>query len=353
MSAYYVGLDVHSRESVFIIQDAAGTVVGEGRVPTSAAGFADLRAAHRLPGATPIALESGTLAFFAARTLTGVGFAPVVIDAYEVRRLARRPQQKSDRRDAFELCDGLRRDLYRTRVHVPSAAVVALRETLSRRRHFVRLQTAEINAAKRLLRAAGMPTVARRSLRTGTGWRRVLAALPADASALAAHVSQHHALWAAAGAQITALEATLAVDPAADAAVLTRLQTAPAVGPIVALTTFAVLADVTRFPSAKHVASYAGLVPRTYQSGARDRHGALTKRGSRELRAMLCQAAHHARHPSHPWHDTFRRLTARHGYQRATIALAHRLCRVLFAMLRDQRPFDPTTGRATRRPTAA
>jgi transposase len=300
MSAYYVGLDVHSRESVFVVQDTTGTVVGEGRVVTSPDGFTQLAAAHALSAGTPVALESGPLAFFVARTLEAVGLAPVVIDAYEVRRLARRPPQKSDRRDAFELADGLRRDLYRTRVHVPRAAIVALRETLSRRRHFVRLQTAEINAAKRLLRAAGLAALARRSLRTATGWRRVLAALPAEAIALATHVTQPHAVWAGAGAQIAALEAALATAPAADAATLARLQTVPGVGPIVALTTVAVLADVARFPSAKHVASYAGLVPRTYQSGTRDRHGALTKRGARELRAMLCEAAHHARPPLAP-----------------------------------------------------
>ena len=47
-----------------------------------------------------------------------------------------------------------------------------------------------------------------------------------------------------------------------------------------------------RFASAKHVASYAGLVPSTYQSGATDRHGHITKRGAAELRTMLCEAAH-------------------------------------------------------------
>ena len=79
-----------------------------------------------------------------------------------------------------------------------------------------------------------------------------------------------------------------------------RLQTIPGVGRIVALTLIAALADVTRFPSAKHVASYAGLVPSTNQSGDRDRHGHITKRGATELRAMVCEAAQHARRPSHP-----------------------------------------------------
>jgi transposase len=71
---------------------------------------------------TPVALETGTLAFFVSDELTGAGLAPQVIDAHEVRLKATRPRQKSDRRDAFELCEGLRREAYRTRVYVPPRA---------------------------------------------------------------------------------------------------------------------------------------------------------------------------------------------------------------------------------------
>ena len=96
-----------------------------------------------------------------------------------------------------------------------------------------------------------------------------------------------------------------------------------------------------RFSSAKAAASYSGLVPTTHQSGDTNRHGHITKRGSGELRAMLCEAAHHARRPSHPLNPYFARLCARRGYKMATVAVAHRLCRILFAMLRDGTEFNP------------
>ena len=105
----YVGLDVHSKASVFVIQDAGGQVVTHGDVPTTPEGFQRWQAVHRVPTGTPVALESGTVAFFVARELTALGLTPSVIDAREVRLKAHRPTQKSDRRDAFELCDGLRR----------------------------------------------------------------------------------------------------------------------------------------------------------------------------------------------------------------------------------------------------
>jgi len=182
---------------------------------------------------------------------------PRVIDAHEVRRKAHRPEQKSDPRDAQELGEGLRRGFYRSVMHVPSPEIEELRTALSRRRHFIRIQTAEVNAVKRLLK---------------------------------------------------------------------RLETVPGVSPIVALTVLAVFSEVSRFPSAKHAASYGGLVPSTFESGERDAHGHITKRGSSELRAMLCEAAHHARLRSHPLNPHFARICARlqgRGDRRRSSPLPH------------------------------
>ena len=52
---------------------------------------------------------------------------------------------------------------------------------------------------------------------------------------------------------------------------------------------------------------------------------------------MLCEAAHHASRPDHPLNPYFARLCARRGYKMAIVAVAHRLCRIIFAMLRHQR----------------
>jgi transposase len=338
MTQYYGGLDVHSKQSVFEIQDGTGKVVAQGAVATTPEGLQRLRDDHRLPKGTAVALESGTTAFFVARQLHRLELEPVVIDAREVRLKAHRPTQKSDRRDAHELCEGLRRGIYRVIVHVPPPAVARLRDTLSRRRHFVRVQTAEMNAAKRLLRATGLGHLSR-SLRTEAGWAKLLVRLGTEGE-LRAHIELHHTIWRGAGEQVTALEAMLAEQYQPFAADLRRLQTVPGVGPIVAATVIAVLSDVRRFPDAKHAASYAGLVPSTHQSGERDVHGRITRRGSAELRAMLCEAAHHAARPAHPLNPYFATLCARRGYKMAVIAVAHRLSRILFAMLRDREDFD-------------
>ena len=121
---------------------------------------------------------------------------------------------------------------------------------------------------------------------------------------------------------------------------LRRLETIPGVGPIVAATVLAVFSNVERFADAKHAASYAGLVPSTYHSGEREAYGRITKRGSGELRTMLFAAGHHARRPTHPLHPYFAIRCAKRGYKMATIAVAHRLARITFAMLRDGTDVD-------------
>jgi len=334
MQSYYVGLDVHSRESVFVVENEAGAIVARGAVPTTVNGLRQLRDSCGLPATTGVALETGTSAFFVARELVRLELKPMVIDAHEVRRKAHRPEQKSDTRDALELCEGLRRGFYRSIVHVPSPAISELRTVLSRRRHFIRIQTAEVNAVKRLLRGNGQTSGPRGSLRTDAHWQCLLAGdlVPEH---LKEHLCHHYAVWRQAAERVRALDLSLGEGARERRATVKRLETVPGVGPIVALT--AIAADVSRFENAKHAASYVGLVPSTFQSGERDVHGHITKRGSAELRAMLCEAAHHARRSAHPY---FARVCTRHGYKTAVVAVAHRLCRILFAMLRDGSTFS-------------
>jgi transposase len=340
MAVYTVGLDVHSKKTTYVIQDESGNVRGRGEFATSPEGFLAMRKQHALPDATRVGLETGTSAFFAARTLMALGICPVVIDAREVRLKARRRNQKSDGRDAFEICDGLRRDIYSSIVHVPGPLVRELREVLSRRRHFVRVQTGEINAAKRLLRAAGLGTLSR-NLTSAKAWQKLKDGVGSEEH-LESWIALHEKVWQSAGERVAELDARLAEIAKSFEADVERLQAIRGVGPVVALTAIAVFSDIKRFPTSKHAASYAGLVPSAYQAGEKDCHGRITKRGSAELRAMLCQAAHHARHPAHQLNPYFVRLTCRKGYKPAVTAVAHRLCRIFFALLRRQAVFDET-----------
>jgi len=346
--SFYAGLDVHSKKIVFEIQDGDGTIVATGEFDSTPDGLEHFLIKHKLPSGTPVALETGTMAFFVAKQLAGLGLEPVVIDAHEVRIKAHRPTQKSDRRDAHELCNGIRVGMYRSIVHIPPKEIQDLRLALSRRRHFVRVATAQKVAVKTLVRAAGLGTPVR-FLKTEKHWASLNDVLEGHPD-LQRHVEMHRKMHKTALDIVAELDQELRALCEPRQNEIKRLQTMPGVGPVVAMTVVATLSDAKRFKGSKPVASYLGLVPTTNQSGEHDRQGHITKRGSTECRAMLIEAAHHARLPSHPLNPYFAQICAKRGYKVATAAVAHRMLRILHAMLVKQEDFDVNKLRVERGP---
>ena len=333
----YIGMDVHGKQTVFVAQDEQGQVIGEGSAPTTMDGLRQIVAGVNAPAQTPIGLETGTQATWVSRQLTSLGMKPVVIDAREVRIKARRVGQKSDRRDAFEICDGLRRGIYASIVFVPDEPIDKLRRILSRRRHFVRMRTRQVGAAKFLLRSRGLKDRAR-TMTAARAWDGVLER--AAETPLADHLRLHAHLWRQIQQIVEQLDKELAEAVQPYAATMDLLQSLPGVGPVTASTFIAILGNPQRFADSSHVVSYVGLAVSTYDSGERECHGHITKRGSPELRAMLCEAAHHAALPRHPLHPYFARLCARQGVKRAVVAVAQRMARMLYQMWKKGEKFD-------------
>ena len=111
--------------------------------------------------------------------------------------------------------------------------------------------------------------------------------------------------------------------------VVQALERIPGIGPFIALLLEAEIGDVQRFPTAKHLASYTGLVPSLYASGEHRWVGAILKQGSTVLRWALVQAAHRA--ALSPQSQAFyQRQRARHGAGKATVALARKLAVIAY-----------------------
>jgi transposase len=133
------------------------------------------------------------------------------------------------------------------------------------------------------------------------------------------------------------------------------LQTVPGVGPRLAETVVAHLDDAKRFKSAKRVASYAGLVPKQFESGTLKRSGWITRRGPTLLRSMLVEVAWMV-YMRNDWAKAFVQRISRGMPSRkntAIVALARKLLVTLWAMLRDNArwreprvPLQPNTAAA-------
>jgi transposase len=98
--------------------------------------------------------------------------------------------------------------------------------------------------------------------------------------------------------------------------------------------------DITRFPSARKLAAWAGLTPTVRNSDLTVRYGHISKQGSPWLRWILCEAARTAKR-SPEFAATYQRLAHRRGKKTATTAIARRLltraCHLLRAV---QGPHD-------------
>jgi len=108
----------------------------------------------------------------------------------------------------------------------------------------------------------------------------------------------------------------------------------PGIGPISAATIYAELGDVSRFESSKQAASYAGVSPRTKQSGKTEFHNGLIK-GNKHLSRVLFLVARSAKNTVQ-FNGFYQALLKRTGNsKKATLALANKICRIVYHVLKD------------------
>jgi len=98
--------------------------------------------------------------------------------------------------------------------------------------------------------------------------------------------------------------------------------------------------DMSRFPSTKHLASWAGVCPGNKQSGGKRLSGA-TPPGNAHLRAILGEVAWAIAHTKdNDLSAQYHRLARRRGKQKAIVAVSHSVLVILYHVLRDKKPYQ-------------
>ena len=97
--------------------------------------------------------------------------------------------------------------------------------------------------------------------------------------------------------------------------------------------------DMDRFPSDKHLASWAGVCPGNYESAGKRLSGKTTH-GNPYLRAVLCELAWVVAHMKETYLSAFyQRIARRRGKKRAILAVAHKLLVIIYHVLKTKTPF--------------
>jgi transposase len=130
---------------------------------------------------------------------------------------------------------------------------------------------------------------------------------------------------------------------ARDNEVCRRFMDIPGVGPISALTFFAVIGEPHRFRRSKDVGAYLGLAPRLYQSGLTTHVGRISKMGNAAARSLLTQASMKllCSGEDSALRDWASEVARRRGLPRARVALARKLAVVMLEMWKTGESYRP------------
>jgi len=365
-----VGLDVHKKTVVACVRrvgpDGAveREVVSFGTMTAELLALADWLEAR---GVRHVAMESTGVYWKPVFHLLEGRFEVLLVNAHRLKQV---PGRKTDVKDAEWIAQLLQYGLLAPSF-IPPPPIRELRELTRQRTQLVRDRTAVANRLQKVLEDANIKLAGVASDVLGVSGRDMIRAMvggqddPAELAELArkrlrekipqlrqalhGRVTEHHRfLLGTLLDQVEVLEGLIgrfderieaALAPLAEEA--RRLRTIPGVGPQAAEVILAeVGSDMGQFPTAGHLASWAGLCPGNDLSAGKRRSGKTTK-GSQWLRATLVQAAWAASHTKQTiFGVTYRRWVKRLGKKKALVAVARKILVVAYHLLKDRTDYQ-------------
>ena len=329
----YVGIYVHRKRSQVAVVTGDGTVELNKNVVNGSEPM--LRLIGDLPPGTPVAFEAAFGWGWLAALLEDYGFEAHLVHPLRCKAIAS-ARLKNDKVDAATLAQLLRADLL-PEAWIAPPAVRQLRALLRHRAGLVRLGTQQRNRIHAVVADFGYDRSGSYLSGPGRGWLAELGLPPSSREIVADCLAVIDGL----APVIDRIDGELRLYAKADPRVKV-LTTLPGVGQFTALVMLAEIGDVSRFGSARKLASWAGLTPTVRGSDLTVRHGHISKQGSAWLRWVLNQAAQTAKR-SPEFAATYAAIAKRHGKKIATIAIARKLLTRACHLLADMQATSTTT----------
>jgi transposase len=339
MNIVRVGIDIAKHKFQLCALNQANKVVFNRQVDRSKL----LDQVRQLPAGILIALEACAGAHFWGRTFASLGFETRLIPPQHVKAFTR--VHKTDGADALAIAEAADRPQLHP-VPIKSVEQQDLAMLMKLRDGFIVQRTRTINQLHGFAHEYGvcLPTRSRARL-----CERLMEVLDDGKNSLSATAREAlRDLWA----DVLRLDARIAAQllraqtlaSSGEASAFARLQTLPGVGPVVATILLGAVGSGVQFRCGRQLATWAGLVPRQHGSGGKTQLLGITKNGHRQLRTMLIHGARAVvtwiDRRNDALGDWVKGLLVRRGFNRTVVALANKIARMAWIVLRTETAFD-------------
>jgi len=333
---YYCGIDLGNKYSMVSIIRKNRQVEKEELVGTNEVAIKKVLKGYKK---LTCVVEAAPLAEWLCNIIEELGHKAVVVCARKAKvALASQGKKKTDKRDARALAELCRSGWYEA-VHRKSAEARAMRSFMTARKQLVESSLAMASSIRGILRAHGIKLGVRGD--NSDFCRQVTTAMKELPIIVQRGLEELLKAYDLIHTQQRRLYQELQKNPRENE-VTKRLQTIPGVGAATAAAFVATIDDPNRFPDGEKVASYIGLAPSVYQSGETEYRGRITKTGDKLLRWLLVEAANVLLSRSGTPCDLRTwglMLQEKKGTGKARVAVARRLCGIMWKMWKDGTEF--------------
>ncbi len=330
----YAGIDLHSNNSVVVVLDANDREVYRKRLPNDLAMIVE--ALRSCGSINAVAVESTFNWYWLVDGLQDAGHDTRLVNTAAVKQYDGL-KHSGDFSDARHLAHLLRLGILPTGYIYPREAR-AVRDLMRKRSQLVRQRTTQILSMQNLLaRNLGIQAGGNEIKRWQATNIEALALLPEQRLALQSNLTVMQCL----DAQIDVLEDAILkqarLQPAFHA-----LRTVSGIGEILALTIALEAGDISRFETPGNFASYARTVNSRHESNGKKKGEGNTKCGNKHLAWAFVEAAHFAVRYDAQIKRWYQKKVARTLPVVAIKAVAHKLARACYHILKTGEPFDVT-----------
>jgi transposase len=288
-----------------------------------------------------VGMEACLSAHFVSRTLRRLGHEPRIIPAIYVKPFVK--GQKNDYNDAEAIAEAALRPNLRT-VQEKSQDQLDLQACHRVRSRLVSRRTATINQIRAFLIEQGI------AVRSGANALRkslfeILKNRKGEISPrMAGLIVGLHEDWLQLNDRIETITKEIEQLSLREAS-CQRLMSVPGIGPLISTGLVAAIGTGEAFERGRDLGAWLGLVPRQYSTGGRPILGRISKRGSKYLRTLLIQAAKVLLMRPHNWSRFsfgawLKTAAERLHRNKLAVALANKLARIAWSILRHQTTFD-------------